>query len=105
MKSKEISVSLQGKSFSFLIPGKIKNEDFLEIVNYVDDKYTRIKNETGERDVFKLGLLSSVNIAEELFSLKKENEKLRQFVEGIDRLVSQGGDKDIPVITIQTKKN
>jgi len=33
MKAKEIDVSILGKSFSFMISGKINTDDFLEIVN------------------------------------------------------------------------
>lgn len=103
MRTKEIKVNLQGKTFSFVVSEKIKTEDFWEIINYVDDKYNKIREETGERDVFKLGLLSSVNIAEEYFSLYRENLRLKEFLNSIDRIVSPDDDLQKQIINFSPK--
>ncbi len=88
MKAKEIDVSILGKSFSFMISGNINTDDFLEIVNYVEEKYRKIKDSTDEHDPFRLGLLTSINITEEFFHLKKENEKLNSILSKIDSIVT-----------------
>ncbi len=104
MKNKEIDVSILGKSFSFMISGKINTDDFFEIVNYVEDKYIRIKTGTDEHDPFRLGLLTSINITEEFFHLKKENEKLKDFLSNIDSIVTSGKGEDLSRISF-SKKN
>lgn len=88
MITKEIEVQVLGKHFNFSIPDNIKTEDFLEIIDYVENKFKRIKNEAGDLDSFKLGLLASINISEEYFSIKKEYEKLRVVLSRIDHMVS-----------------
>jgi cell division protein ZapA (FtsZ GTPase activity inhibitor) len=88
MITKEIEVQVLGKHFNFSIPDSIKTEDFLEIIDYVENKFKRIKNEAGDLDSFKLGLLASINICEEYFNVKKEYEKLRVVLSRIDHMVS-----------------
>jgi cell division protein ZapA (FtsZ GTPase activity inhibitor) len=88
MNTKEIEVQVLGKNFNFNIPGSMKPDDFLEIVDFVENKYSRIKTEAGELDSFKLGLLVSVNIAEEFFSARQENEKFRAVLSHIDQMIS-----------------
>ncbi|UCH92913.1 MAG: cell division protein ZapA [Candidatus Aminicenantes bacterium] len=97
MKTKEIEVRILGKHLHFNVPENIKTEDFLEIVDFVENKFSRIKREAGDLDSFKLGLLAAVNIAEEYFSLKKENQQLKTMLTKIDQLLSpldsdMGGD-------------
>jgi len=103
MKTKEIKVNLQGRSFSFIVSEKIKTEDFWEIINYVDDKYSKIKGDSGETDIFRMGILLSVNIAEEYFSLKKENVKLKDFLKSIDRIISPEDRKEKHIINFSPK--
>lgn len=88
MKSKEIAVQILGKNFNFNVPENIKTEDFLEIVDFVENKFNKIKREAGDLDSFRMGLLASINITEEFFHLKKENEKLRAVLTNIDRMIS-----------------
>ena len=88
MTAKEIEVQVLGKHFNFSIPENIRTEDFLEIIDYVENKFKRIKSEAVDLDSFKLGLLASINIAEEFFALKKEYEKLRVVLSRIDQMVS-----------------
>lgn len=101
MTAKEIQVQVLGKHFNFSIPENIRTDDFLEIVDYVENKFKRIKNEAVDLDSFKLGLLASINITEEFFALKKEYEKLRVVLNRIDQMVSpvELEDKDpLPII-------
>lgn len=92
MKSKEFEVKIMGRNFTFNIPKNIKTEEFMEIIYFVENKIKRIKSGTTDLDSFKLGLLVSINIAEEYFSLKKENEKLRVILEKIDKMISPADD-------------
>lgn len=103
MKAKEIDVTLLGKSFSFMISGNINTDDFLEIVNYVEEKYKKIKDNTDEHDPFRLGLLTSINITEEFFHLKKENEKFNSILSKIDSIVTNGEKGEIGSIRFAKK--
>lgn len=88
MITKEIEVQILGKNFNFNIPDSINTDDFIEIVDYVETKLKKIRRETEDLDSFKLGLLASINITEEFFSLKREYEKFRSAFDRIDRMVS-----------------
>jgi len=100
MKTKEIDVRILGNNFNFIVPESIRSEDFLEIVDFVENKFHKVKREAGDLDSFKLGLLVSINIAEEFFRLKKENEKLSDVLANIDRIISpvdQDSDKQASI--------
>lgn len=86
--TREIEVQIMGSNFNFNIPGTIGADDFLEIVDYVEAKLKKIRSEIQDLDSFKLGLLASINIAEEFFSLKREYEKFRTALDRIDQMVS-----------------
>jgi len=86
--AKDIEVQILGKHFNFSIPDNIKTDDFMEVVDYVESKFKKIKSDTQDLDSFKLGLLVSINIAEEFFSLKKEHEKLKVVLDRIDNMLS-----------------
>ncbi len=87
MKTKEIEVQILGKHFNFNVPENIKAEEFLEIVDFVEKKFRQIRRETGDLDSFRFGLLAALNIAEEYFSLKKENQQLKDMLARIDLLL------------------
>ena len=87
MKTKEIEVQILGKHFNFNVPENIKIEDFLEIVDFVEKTFRQIRREAGDLDSFKYGLLAAINIAEEYFSLKKENQQLKDMLTRIDQLL------------------
>jgi len=87
MKTKEIEAQFLGKHFNFNVPENIKADDFLEIVDFVEKKFRQIRRETGDLDSFKFGLLAAINIAEEYFSLKKENQQLKDMLTKIDQLL------------------
>lgn len=86
--AKEVEVTITGKRFVFQLADDVKPEEFLQVVEYVENKINKIKNRMNELDAQKLGLLTSINIAQDLFSLKKENEKLAQILGRIDSLLS-----------------
>ncbi len=86
--AKEVEVTITGKRFVFQLADDVKPEEFLQVVEYVENKINRIKSRMNELDAQKLGLLTSINIAQDLFSLKKENEKLAQILGRIDTLLS-----------------
>jgi cell division protein ZapA (FtsZ GTPase activity inhibitor) len=86
--AKTIEVQVLGRHFVFNIPEDFKPEEFLEIIYYVETKIKKIKTDTIDLDSFKLGLLTSINIAEELFSLKRENESLKVILNRIDQIIS-----------------
>lgn len=86
--SREIEVLITGKKFVFQLADDVQPEEFLQVVEYVENKINKIKSRMNELDSQKLGLLTSINIAQDLFSLKKENEKLAQILGRIDTLLS-----------------
>jgi len=85
---KEVEVQITGKRFVFRLADDVRPEEFLQVVEYVENKINKIKNRMNELDAQKLGLLTSINIAQDLFSLKKENEKLAQILGRIDTLLA-----------------
>ena len=86
--SKEIEVQITGKKFIFQLADDISVEEFMRVVEYVENKINKIKSRMNELDSQKLGLLTSINIAQDLFFLKKENEKLAQILGKIDTLLT-----------------
>jgi len=94
MSTREIDIQILGKSFTFVLSEDVSPDEFLQIVDYVEAKITKIKSRMNELDSFKLGLLSAINIAQELHALKRENEKLRQILQNIDGLLSPETEDD-----------
>ncbi len=98
MKTKELEVQVLGKQLIFNIPKNIKTENFLEIIDYVENKYQKIKTETLDLDSFKLGLLVAINISEEFYSIRKENEKIKVVLNRIDNTISPvDEDNRVPI--------
>jgi len=87
MSTKEIEVQFLGKSMNFNVPSSIDNRLFMDIVDYVENIFRKVKREPGDLDSFRLGLLVSINIAEEVFSLKEENRQLRAVLTNIDHMI------------------
>jgi cell division protein ZapA (FtsZ GTPase activity inhibitor) len=86
--AKEIEVQITGKKIVFQLADDISVEEFMRVVEYVENKINKIKSRMNELDSQKLGLLTSINIAQDLFFLKKENEKLAQILGRIDTLLA-----------------
>lgn len=99
MRTKEIEVQILGKNFNFSIPANISSDDFLEIIEYVENKFKKVRREIADLDSFRLGLLVAVNITEEFYSLKKENENLRVVLERIDKMIAPA-DEDRDRVSI-----
>jgi cell division protein ZapA (FtsZ GTPase activity inhibitor) len=96
--SKEIEVQITGKKFVFQLTDDVAVEEFMQVVEYVENKINKIKSRMNELDSQKLGLLTSINIAQDLFFLKKENEKLAQILGRIDSLLApEKEDKKLTV--------
>jgi len=86
--AKEIEVQITGKRIVFQLAEDVSAEEFMQVVEYVENKINKIKSRMNELDAQKLGLLTSINIAQDLFFLKKENEKLAQILGRIDTLLA-----------------
>ena len=86
-------MKILGRSFSFDLPEEINPETFMEIVEYVEDKVHSVRGQSIDLDSFRLGLLTSLNIAEELFSMRLENDGLRDILRKIDVVLSSLDDE------------
>ncbi len=84
---KKIEVQILGNYFSFNLPDDVDSKEFIEIIDFVENKINRIRRSAVDLDSYKLALLASINIAEELFSLQKENRELKGFLSKIDSMV------------------
>lgn len=84
---KKIDVQILGNYFSFNLPNDVAPKDFVDIIDYVENKIKIIRRSAPGLDSYKLALLSSINIAEEMFSLKKENAELKNFLKKLDGMV------------------
>jgi len=102
MMAKEIEVLITGKRFTFQLVDDVQPEEFLQVVEYVENKIRKIKSRMNELDAQKLGLLTSINIAQDLFSLKKENEKLAQILGRIDTLLSPEGEDEKLTVSLSS---
>ena len=63
------------------------DKDFIEIIDFVENKINKIRRSASDLDSYRLALLASINIAEELFTLKQENMELKKFLNKIDNMV------------------
>ena len=93
MKKKEIGVQILGLDFVFNVPKEYNREDFLEIIRFVEDKMQSIKESASDLDPFRLSLLTTINVAEELFQLKRDNDQLRKVLGRIDHMISDSEGK------------
>ncbi len=96
--SRNLEVRLLDKSFVFEIPDEINRDEFIEIINYLEDKLKKIKSQSSGLDSFKITLLAAINITEELFTLKHENQKLVDLLKKIDSAFQSIEKKDkVPI--------
>ena len=86
--TKTIDVKVLGRSFRFDIPEDIDPDTFMEIIVYVEDKIRSVRGRSIDMDSFRLGLLTSINIAADLFAMRRENEDLRVIMRRIDDVIS-----------------
>lgn len=85
----EVDVTLLGKSFSFTLPESLDKQRFFDIVDYTEQKIKNIRSEMDKLDHFKSALLAALNISEELFSLRDENQKLKALMTRIDKTLDE----------------
>ena len=88
MMKREIEVKVLGKRHRFEIANDLEIRDFETILRYVEQKYKKIRSLVNESDSSKLGLLVSINLAEELLASKKEKDQSDLFLSKISRMIS-----------------
>ena len=86
--SKDVEVQILGRGIAFSIPDEIDEIEFKKIIEYLEAKFKRIKEKNMGIDGFRLTLLAAINIAEELHSVKRENDKMKSILTNIDSIVS-----------------
>lgn len=86
--AKTIDVKVLGRNYRFDLPEDIHPRTFMEIIAYVEEKIRSIRGQSIDMDSFRLGLLTSINIAAELFSLRNQNEDLRSVLRRIDEVIA-----------------
>jgi cell division protein ZapA (FtsZ GTPase activity inhibitor) len=89
MNHYEVDVSLLGKTFSFTLPDSLDKQRFYDIVDYTENKLKNIRAEMDKLDHFKTALLAALNISEELFALRDENQKLKALLSRIDKTLDE----------------
>ncbi len=89
MTQYEVDVNLLGKTFSFTLPDSLDKQRFFDIVDYTEKKIKNIRSEMDKLDHFKSALLAALNISEELFALKDENQRLKALLSRIDKTLDE----------------
>lgn len=89
MKYYEVDVNLLGKQFSFTLPESLDKQRFFDIVDYTEKKLKSIRDEMDKLDHFKTALLAALNISEELFAVRDENQKLKALLSRIDKTLDE----------------
>ncbi len=95
----KVSVMILGRAYDFeVVPG----DELLisSVAAYLEDKLNEVQKDTGIVDTQKLAILTALNIAHELFSLKNSresisgtiNRKAAELVHVLDQALSPEGD-------------
>ncbi|MBN1196823.1 MAG: cell division protein ZapA [Candidatus Aminicenantes bacterium] len=100
-----IDVKVLGRNFRFDLPKEIHPRTFMEIIAYVEDKIRSVRGQSIDMDSFRLGLLTSINIAAEMFSLRSENEDLRAVLRRIDEVIATLDDADADCGHVHARSN
>ncbi len=72
----KVSVKIYGQEY--VISGETSRESIISVADYVDTKMHEISRAAVGASVASIAVLAAVNIADELLTLQKENEKLLQ---------------------------
>lgn len=73
--SRVVKVDLFGQEYS--IRANVENEEYVRaIARYVDSKMQEIKDSMGVSSTHKIAILAALNIADELFTLQNERDRL-----------------------------
>lgn len=74
MENSRVSVKIYGQEY--VISGETSREHIIQVADYVDNKMHEIGQAAVGAPVVSLAVLSAVNITDELFTLREENENL-----------------------------
>jgi len=69
-----VTVTIYGQDYP--IRGRGDEEHIRNVAKYVDDRMTLIEEQTSVTSPARLAILTALNIADELFSLRREKERI-----------------------------
>lgn len=83
-----VRVEIFGNEYFVKADGQMETEHVQELAKYVDKKMREVATTTSVVSTAKVGILAALNIADELFTLRKEQKDIAlKDVEGrLDRL-------------------
>lgn len=96
-----ISVDIFGDNYSFASDGD--TEEISKYAKYLDEKLNQLKSNTSIESKYKLAILCSLNIIEELFSKQKEISQIENNFSRITNLLNSYTEEN-PQETKETKK-
>ena len=77
-----------GKKLKFQLTPDVDVEEFKEIVRFVENRYRSTKQQLPDTDSYKLSLLVAIHLAEEVFRLRRDKERMEDFLNRINRMIS-----------------
>lgn len=77
-----------GRKLKFQLTPEVDVGEFKEMVRFIENKFRYIKQQLPDTDSYKLSLLVAIHLAEEIFSLRRDNRKMSEFLNKIDRMIS-----------------
>ncbi|MEA3485413.1 MAG: cell division protein ZapA [Candidatus Aerophobetes bacterium] len=70
-----------------------EGEEYLKVVaSYVDDKMRKISTSAPQRGIEQIGILTCLNIADELYKLKEKNRKAKKGIEELIEKINKQGN-------------
>ena len=75
MENNKVSVKIYGQEYT--ISGDASREHIIKVADYVDTKMHEISQAASGAAQASIAVLSAVNISDEIFTLREENEELR----------------------------
>jgi cell division protein ZapA len=81
-----VQVEIFGQTYS--IKGMTDRARIRELAAFVDGRMKDVQRGTGTADVYRMAILTALNIADELYRLRNQQEALQQSAERtIDRII------------------
>ena len=80
MEDNKVKVRIYGQEYT--ISGERDEETIIEIADYVDDKMREISRFFSSNIPGSLAVLASINIADELFSIREETARIKEEKKG-----------------------
>jgi len=74
-----VQVEILGQTYT--IKGVADRAYILELASYVDTRMRETQKGTGTSDLFRVAVLTAINISDELFRLRKEQRTVRDIAE------------------------